>query len=643
MKKIFTATLGTETNTFASIPTGHQLFEETCLFRKGSYGKNVPMFGAPLAVWRGRAEAKGWQVVESLCAFAMPAGRTVKKVYESFRDEIVADLKAALPVDGVFLSMHGAMVAEGYDDCESDILAHVRKAVGPDVPVGVELDLHCNIGEGTLRDATALVLFKEYPHVDVPERADDLFDVMEGAIEGRTRPVMAAWDCKMIGVFHTTRQPMRGFVDKLQAMEGKDGVLSLSVAHGFPWSDIKEMGSKVIAITDGDRPKAEKLARELGQEFFAMRDATQPPYVSLDAAMARVSSHNLPKPMVLADVSDNAGGGAASDSTFILKALLDKKVKDAAIGMFWDPGRGEARFRGRRGRRARHPAGRQARPAIRPADRRTRQGAEAREERLHRVRRRAQERGLDRRCGGAADRGRHGDRQQQAHPVPEPRLLHQARRRSLDQEDRGREVHAALPRRLRADRQRSGLCRSTRRPGARLVAAALHQGRQGAMAVRREPARMKALALAGVLLAATAVSALAQSPNGVRTLNPPGAIKVEGTWSLGARAGDFVFVAGMQGVDPATSKLVEGDEARIRQAFLNIKTIAQSEGATLQDCVRLTVYVSDLARIAPLVDKVQAELWGKPPYPPRTMFEAKRLFDNDIIEIDSVFYAPAKK
>jgi 2-iminobutanoate/2-iminopropanoate deaminase len=125
---------------------------------------------------------------------------------------------------------------------------------------------------------------------------------------------------------------------------------------------------------------------------------------------------------------------------------------------------------------------------------------------------------------------------------------------------------------------------------------------------------MRSPVLAGALLAAAAASALAQSPNGVRTLNPPGAIKVEGTWSLGARAGDFVFVAGMQGVDPATNKLVEGDEARIRQAFLNIKLIAQSEGATLQDCVRLTVYVSDLARIAPLVDKVQAELWGKPPY-----------------------------
>jgi enamine deaminase RidA (YjgF/YER057c/UK114 family) len=150
-----------------------------------------------------------------------------------------------------------------------------------------------------------------------------------------------------------------------------------------------------------------------------------------------------------------------------------------------------------------------------------------------------------------------------------------------------------------------------------------------------------ALALAGMTTSGLSQST---SPNGVKTLNPPGAISTGGdTWSVGVRAGDFIFVAGMQGVDPATNKLVEGNEARIRQAFLNLKTIAQSEGATLQDCVRLTVYVSDLHRFAPLVSKVQAELWGKPPYPPRTMFEVQRLFDDDIVEIDSVFYAPLKK
>jgi len=134
------------------------------------------------------------------------------------------------------------------------------------------------------------------------------------------------------------------------------------------------------------------------------------------------------------------------------------------------------------------------------------------------------------------------------------------------------------------------------------------------------------------------------SSNGVKTLNPPGAVNTgDDTWSVGARAGDFIFVAGMQGVDPATNKLVDGDEARIRQAFLNLKSIAQSEGATLQDCVRLTIYVSDLHRFATLVSKVQAELWGKPPYPPRTMFEVQRLFDDAIVEIDSVFYAPLRK
>ena len=150
-----------------------------------------------------------------------------------------------------------------------------------------------------------------------------------------------------------------------------------------------------------------------------------------------------------------------------------------------------------------------------------------------------------------------------------------------------------------------------------------------------------AIVLTSIVLASSL--ALAQSPNGVKTLNPPGAIKAEGTWSLGARAGDFVFVAGMQGVDPATNILVPDPQARILRAFLNLKLIAQSEGASLQDCVRITFYVSDLHRFAPMVDKAQSQLWGKPPYPPRTMVEVQRLFDDDIVGIDSVFYAPVKK
>lgn len=337
MRKIFTATLGTETNTFSSLPTGLQLFRDTCLFRKRSYGDKVPMFGAPLEVWRRMAEAKGWQTTESLCAFATPAGRTVKTVYESFRHEIITDLNAAMPVDAVLLSLHGAMVAEGYDDAEGDLLAQVRRVVGPTVPVGVELDLHANVSRQKIETATALVLFKEYPHIDVRQRAEDLFNLIAGAIEGRTKPVMGWFDCRTVGVFHTTRQPMRGFVDKCTALEGKDGVLSVSIVHGFPWADVADMGSKIIVVADGDKGKAERLARELGNEFFRMRLETQPAYTTLDQAMARAIKHNQPKPLVLADVSDNAGGGAASDSTFILQAMLEKKIKNGAIGMLWDP------------------------------------------------------------------------------------------------------------------------------------------------------------------------------------------------------------------------------------------------------------------------------------------------------------------
>ena len=126
----------------------------------------------------------------------------------------------------------------------------------------------------------------------------------------------------------------------------------------------------------------------------------------------------------------------------------------------------------------------------------------------------------------------------------------------------------------------------------------------------------------------------------VSVLAPKGAIEPTGPWSLGVRAGDFVFVAGMRGIDPANNKLVDGDEARIRQAFMNMKLIAGSEGARLADCVRLSVFVTDMSRLRPLVNKVQEVLWGGGPYPPRTIVEVSRLNQDDIFEVEGTFFAP---
>jgi enamine deaminase RidA (YjgF/YER057c/UK114 family) len=125
----------------------------------------------------------------------------------------------------------------------------------------------------------------------------------------------------------------------------------------------------------------------------------------------------------------------------------------------------------------------------------------------------------------------------------------------------------------------------------------------------------------------------------VRILSPQGAIAPTGTWSLGARAGDFIFVAGMRGIDPSNNNLIAGDEARIRQAFMNMKVIAESEGASLADCVRLTVFVTDMGRLRPLVNKVQELLWGGGPFPPRTILEVSKLNQDDIFEVEGTFYA----
>ena len=133
---------------------------------------------------------------------------------------------------------------------------------------------------------------------------------------------------------------------------------------------------------------------------------------------------------------------------------------------------------------------------------------------------------------------------------------------------------------------------------------------------------------------------MTERESSVRYLPPAGASKPTGTWSLASRAGDHVFVAGMRGIDPATNELVKGDENRIRQAFENMAHIAASEGAGLGDAVRLTVYVTDMDRYRPIVNKVQEEIWAGGPYPPRTILEVSALNQDDIFEVEGTFYAP---
>jgi drug/metabolite transporter (DMT)-like permease len=148
---------------------------------------------------------------------------------------------------------------------------------------------------------------------------------------------MSVFDCRMIGTFPTTRQPMRGFVDKIKALEGKDRVLSISVAHCFPYADVPEIGTKIVVVTDDRADFGARLAETLGRELYAMRGKTAPPYLSIDDGITKALANNQAKPVVCADPADNAGGGAPSDSTQLLRRMIERGVEDAAIGPIWDP------------------------------------------------------------------------------------------------------------------------------------------------------------------------------------------------------------------------------------------------------------------------------------------------------------------
>ena len=335
-KRVFIAALGTETNQFVPFPTGLRGYQEHGIWH-GDATKHAPTnFTAPMHVWRKETEKRGWTVIEGLSTFAAPSGTTVRKVYEDFRDEVLDGVKAALPLDAVLINVHGAMVADGYDDCEGDLLSRIRAIVGPKVAIGAEFDLHCHLSALMLDSADVLVGYKEYPHTDTMERAAELFAIIADTVEGKVKPVMARYDCRMIAQYRTSVPPISEYVVRMKSLEGKDGILSVSLSHGFSFADVEDVGTRTLVVADGDMKKAEALAEQLGKELWDNRERYATKYLTVEEAMDRAASHNQ-GPLVLADRADNPGSGAPGDSTFVLKALVEREIGPALFGVMWDP------------------------------------------------------------------------------------------------------------------------------------------------------------------------------------------------------------------------------------------------------------------------------------------------------------------
>jgi microcystin degradation protein MlrC len=332
--RIFTAGVITETNTFSPSPTGLRGFEEGGLYRGDCSTADHTELGAITRLFHALAAQHGDTVTEGLYTIAQPAGPTLQAVWEGFRDEITEQARTDGPFDLILLCLHGAMVATACDDCEGDLVHRLRQDHAG-ARIGVVLDPHCHLTQALIDDADAVILMKEYPHIDLLDRARELYALCRDAAAGRTVPTSALFDCRMVGFYPTTVEPMAGLLRAMREMEARPGVSSVSFAHGFPWGDTADTGAKVLVITDNDAPLAVAAAAELGRAIYRQRRALLPVMPGIAEALT-LADHTLGR-VVMADTADNPGGGAPGDNVSLLRAMLAHGVHAAVFGAVWDP------------------------------------------------------------------------------------------------------------------------------------------------------------------------------------------------------------------------------------------------------------------------------------------------------------------
>lgn len=291
------------------------------------------------------AGARGWEMVPTLWCMASPSAEVTAEAFETLTSELVERIAAALPVDGVYLDLHGAMAAENHPDGEGEVLRRVRVAIGPDIPLVASLDLHGNVTPLMVEMADALVAYRTYPHVDAALTGSRATDLLASLLGTKARPAKAfrqvpylipiAWQA-------TAMEPCRTIYAELAALEG-EAVPTLSFLPGFPAADFPDCGATVLAYgatqADADRAADAVFARVMASEE-AFKGKVFTPDDGVKEAIRL--SQGASKPIVISDTQDNPGAGGDSDTMGMAHALVRNGAERAAIGVIVDPAAAEA-------------------------------------------------------------------------------------------------------------------------------------------------------------------------------------------------------------------------------------------------------------------------------------------------------------
>ncbi|HLI13346.1 MAG TPA: M81 family metallopeptidase [Alphaproteobacteria bacterium] len=341
MSRVLIASIMHETNTFSRLATDLEAFHRRYDHRGDAVPGAFRGTRSEMGAFLDAAEEHGWAPAHPVAAAATPSGTVTAAAWESLSGAVIAALDR--PFDGILLALHGAMVAEGAEDAEGDLLARIRARVGAKVPIAITLDLHANVTDRMAAHANIIIAYRSYPHVDQYERGRQAADLLARAMGGEIAPrSVVARRPTLDGVDHgrTTdpASPMLEVLARAAAYEKEPGIHAVSVHAGFAWADIAEAGPSVSVSGDGDPARLRAVAETLMDEVWRTRHVTTLKLVPVAEAIAHVKrSNGAQKPIVLADFTDNPGGGGYGDATNLLRGMIEAGLENAAFAPITDP------------------------------------------------------------------------------------------------------------------------------------------------------------------------------------------------------------------------------------------------------------------------------------------------------------------
>jgi microcystin degradation protein MlrC len=339
--RVLTARFMHETNTFSRVPTDMAMFRR----RDFHLENEIPVaFRGTRSAFGATFEASdkfGWTLVHPVSANPNPSGTVTDDAFEWVTRVILDAVGAKGPINGALLHLHGAMVSDTHEDAEGEFLARLRQRLGPEVPVVVTLDLHANVTQRMADHANALIAYRTYPHIDQYERAWQGAELLQRAMQGEIRPTTVIARRPMLyGLDHgrTQRGPMAELIARGEALEQSGEALVVSICAGFSRANIYDVGPSVTVTIDGSTSRGQAIAEEFMDHAWATRDFTTVKLLSVAEAVALArQGASGDKPLVVADYTDNPGGGGYGDATAFLKGLVEAGVDSVAFHAICDP------------------------------------------------------------------------------------------------------------------------------------------------------------------------------------------------------------------------------------------------------------------------------------------------------------------